>query len=189
MLSNPQLRTAYDEYGEEGLNTKWEVGHRVKTPQELREEYSRLAREKREMELESLVRNKNDITINVDATRVFKSQEIMSPFGGTAFARKSNGSILDPLKRAEIMQLYMKNSFEVRSPRYIPFVMCMKTSRLTPSDQLLHLLPVLYCQTQFGPRTQFIVGGQMTSRSGMGGGNVVGTIRHAFSEKLNVEVL
>ncbi|KAG0380452.1 hypothetical protein BGX24_008086 [Mortierella sp. AD032] len=154
VLSNPQLRTAYDEYGEEGLNTKWEVGHRVKTAQELREEYSRLAREKREMELESLVRNKNDITINVDATRVFKNKEVMSPFGGTAFARKSSGGILDPLKRAEIMQLYMKNSFE----------------------------------TQFGPRTQFIVGGQMTSRSGMGGGNVVGTIRHTFSEKLNVEL-
>lgn len=35
VLSDPQLRTAYDEYGEEGLNTKWEVGHRVKTAQEV----------------------------------------------------------------------------------------------------------------------------------------------------------
>ncbi|KAF9953346.1 hypothetical protein BGZ72_005484 [Mortierella alpina] len=154
VLSNPQLRTAYDEYGEEGLNTKWEVGHKIKTPQELREEYARLAREKREMELESLVRSKNDITINVDATKVFKNQDIPSPFGGTAFAKKGRGGYLSALKRTEIMQLFMKNSFE----------------------------------TQFGARTQFIVGGQMTSRSGMGGGNVVGTIRHTFSEKLNVEV-
>ncbi|KAF9183668.1 hypothetical protein BGZ51_003871 [Haplosporangium sp. Z 767] len=154
VLSNPQLRTAYDEYGEEGLNTKWEVGHKIKTPQELREEYARLAREKREMELESLVRSKNDITINVDATKVFKNNDIPSPFGGTALAKKSRGGVMSALKRTEIMQLYMKNSFE----------------------------------TQFGARTQFIVGGQMTSRSGMGGGNVVGTIRHAFSEKLNVEL-
>ncbi|KAF9173361.1 hypothetical protein BGX21_008636 [Mortierella sp. AD011] len=154
VLSNPQLRTAYDEYGEEGLNTKWEVGHKVKTTHELREEYARLAREKREMELESLVRSRSDITINVNATRVFRNQEILSPFGGTAYARKNSGSILSALKRTEIMQLYMKNSFE----------------------------------TQFGPRTQFIVAGQMTARSGMGGGNVVGTVRHAFSEKLSVEL-
>ncbi|KAF8981304.1 hypothetical protein BGZ46_002979 [Entomortierella lignicola] len=154
VLSNPQLRTAYDEYGQEGLNTKWEVGYKVKSPQELREEYSRIAREKREMELESLVRSKSDITINVNATRVFRNPEVLSPFGGTAYAKKSSGSILDALKRTEIMQIYMKNSFE----------------------------------TQFGPRTQFVVGGQMTTRSGMGGGNVVGTIRHAFSEKLSVEL-
>ncbi|KAG0000419.1 hypothetical protein BGZ65_004387 [Modicella reniformis] len=43
-------------------------------------------------------------------------------------------------------------------------------------------------ENQFGPRTQFIVAGQMTSRSGMGAGNVVGTIRHTFTEKFNVEI-
>ncbi|KAF9389291.1 hypothetical protein CPB97_011651 [Podila verticillata] len=154
VLSNSQLRTAYDEYGEEGLNTKWEVGHKIKTPQELRDEYARLAREKREMELESLVRSKNDITINIDASRVFSNRDIPSPFGGTAFGKKQKVGILDSLKRTEIMQLYMKNSFE----------------------------------TQFGPRTQLIVGGQMTSRSGMGGGNVVGTLRHSFSEKCQIEI-
>ena len=67
------------------------------------------------MELESLVRNKNDITINIDATRVFKNQEVLSPFGGTAFARKSRGSMMDSFKRIEIVQLYMKNSFEVKA--------------------------------------------------------------------------
>ncbi|KAG0342182.1 hypothetical protein BG004_005719 [Podila humilis] len=154
VLSNTQLRTAYDEYGEEGLNTKWEVGHKIKTPQELRDEYARLAREKRELELESLVRSKNDITINVDATRVFSNRDIPSPFGGTAFGKKHQVGIFDSLKRVEILQLYMKNSFE----------------------------------TQFGARTQLIVGGQMTSRSGMGGGNVVGTLRHSFSEKFQIEV-
>ncbi|KAG0050720.1 hypothetical protein BGZ83_004504 [Gryganskiella cystojenkinii] len=153
VLSNPQLRAAYDEYGEDGLNTKWEVGHRIKTPQELREEYARLSREKKEMELEGLVRSKNDITININATRVFKREEILTPFGGTVYA-KNSGGYLGALKRMQIMQLYMKNSFE----------------------------------TQFGPRTQLIVGGQMTSHSGMGGGNVVGTLRHSFSQNLNVEV-
>ncbi|KAF9586556.1 hypothetical protein BGW38_002313 [Lunasporangiospora selenospora] len=154
VLSTPHLRAAYDEYGEEGLNTKWDVGFKVKTAQELRDEYSRLAKEKREIELESLVRSKNDITINVDMSRVFSQPDIPTPFGGTMFAQKNQGGFLNSLKRTEIMQLYMKNSFE----------------------------------TQFGSRTQLILGGQMTSRSGMGGGNIVATVRHAFSEKFNVEV-
>ena len=65
------------------------------------------------MELESLVRSKNDITINVNATRVFKDQEVLSPFGGTTYAKKSRDGILGALKRTEIMQLFMKSSFEV----------------------------------------------------------------------------
>lgn len=73
-----------------------------------------MAREKREMELENLVRSKNDITINIDATRVFANRDIPSPFGGTAFGKTQKVGIFDSLKRVEIMQLYMKNSFEVR---------------------------------------------------------------------------
>jgi len=71
------------------------------------------------MELESLVRSKNDITINVNATRVFKGEEILSPFGGTAFSKQSSGGYLSALKRTQIMQLYMKNSFEVKDGVFI----------------------------------------------------------------------
>ncbi|KAF9345833.1 hypothetical protein BGX26_002691, partial [Mortierella sp. AD094] len=153
VLSNPQMRAAYDEYGEEGLSSRWEVGHRIKTPQEARDEYARLAREKQQLELENLVRSRNEIIINVDASRVFERYHTPIPFGLPA-QKNRTASIFDALGRTDIMQLYMKNSF----------------------------------QTQFGPRTQVILGGSMSSRSGTGSGSIVGTLRHTFSDKLSMEL-
>jgi len=42
-------------------------------------------------------------------------------------------------------------------------------------------------ETAVGEKTQFQVVGQMAARNGAGGGNVVGTIRHQFSQKFWVE--
>lgn len=42
-------------------------------------------------------------------------------------------------------------------------------------------------ETPIGEKTQLQVMGQMASRNGAGGGNVVGTIRHQFSQKFWVE--
>ncbi|KAF9914047.1 hypothetical protein BX616_009084, partial [Lobosporangium transversale] len=152
VLSNPQLRSAYDEYGEEGLKNKWEVAHNIKTPQETMDEFARLARERQQLELENMVRSRNDIIINIDASRVFERHHSPIPFGLSTKKNKAI-SILDSLKRTDIMNLYMKNSFE----------------------------------TNFGPRTQLILGGNMFSRSGRAGGNVFGTVRHAISDKLTME--
>ncbi|KAG0266192.1 hypothetical protein DFQ27_009959 [Actinomortierella ambigua] len=154
VLSDPQTRAIYDTFGEEGLKTKWEVGQKLKTPEELRAEYARLAREQREQELESLVRSRNDITMQLDMSRVFNNREAPSPFAGTHFGKKQKTSVLDALARTEVVQLYMKNSFE----------------------------------TQLSTGTQLIVGGQMSSRSGMGGGNIVGTLRHTFNQNLQIEM-
>lgn len=35
VLSDPTKRAIYDTYGEEGLNAKWEIGPRLKTPEEV----------------------------------------------------------------------------------------------------------------------------------------------------------
>ncbi|KAF8961780.1 hypothetical protein BGZ46_001294 [Entomortierella lignicola] len=153
VLSNPQSRATYDKYGEEGLITRWEVGHRIKTPQETMDEFARIAQEKQQLELENLVRSRNDMIINVDASRVFDNYQSPIPFG-LPKQKGRTASILDALGRTDIMQLYMKNSF----------------------------------QTQFGPRTQVILGGNMSSKSGSGSGHIVGTVRHTFSDKLAMEL-
>lgn len=45
VLSDAHQRAIYDNLGVAGLATQgWEVVHRTKTPQEIREEYERLAR-------------------------------------------------------------------------------------------------------------------------------------------------
>lgn len=45
VLNDPHQRAIYDSLGTRGLKTEgWEIVQRTKTPQEIREEYERLAR-------------------------------------------------------------------------------------------------------------------------------------------------
>ena len=45
VLSDPHMRAIYDNLGVAGLQTQgWEIVQRTKTPNEIREEYERLAR-------------------------------------------------------------------------------------------------------------------------------------------------
>ncbi|KAF8928409.1 hypothetical protein BGZ58_009677, partial [Dissophora ornata] len=127
VLSNPQLRAAYDEYGEGGLNTKWEVGHKIKTPQEMRDEYAHMAREEQQMELENLVRSRNDIIINLDASRVFENYHAPVPFGLTKKTSRAS-NVLDSLQRTGITQLFMKNSFQFGSSLLNPGVSVIKST-------------------------------------------------------------
>jgi DnaJ family protein C protein 11 len=58
VLSNPRLRALFDEFGEEGLSMKNEIGPRYKTPEEMREEFRRLHKKRMEVEVEQLVKSK-----------------------------------------------------------------------------------------------------------------------------------
>lgn len=74
MLSDPHKRAIYDSLGVQGLETEgWEIVHRTKTPQELREEYERLAREREERRLQQRTNPKGTITININASDIFDS--------------------------------------------------------------------------------------------------------------------
>ncbi|GBC07248.1 hypothetical protein RclHR1_07330006 [Rhizophagus clarus] len=150
VLTDPNKRIIYDMFGEEGLSTSWEVGPRLKTPQELREEFERQARLKRQQEVENMVKAKGDIQLSIDATQAFDPYDNRS--------RRSNRfsifNIQNILENAEVKQLSMKHSFE----------------------------------TQLRPQTQAVVIGQTILRNGIGGGNIVGTLRHTFSPKVWAEV-
>ncbi|KAF8935279.1 hypothetical protein BGZ47_009996 [Haplosporangium gracile] len=113
VLNNPKQRAEYDQHGDNGAASKWDIGHKVKTPQETMDDYARLAKEQQQLELENLVRSKNDITIHVDATRVFEYYQPppISPFGRASTKKQRTPTIIDSLERTEISQLYMKNSF------------------------------------------------------------------------------
>ncbi|CAB4408198.1 unnamed protein product [Rhizophagus irregularis] len=150
VLTDPNKRIVYDMFGEEGLSTSWEVGPRLKTPQELREEFERQARLKRQQEVENMVKAKGDLQLIIDATQVFDPYDSRS--------RQSNRfsilNIQNIFENAEVKQLSMKHSFE----------------------------------TQLRPQTQAVVVGQTILRNGIGGGNIIGTLRHSFSPKVWAEV-
>ncbi|XP_076179972.1 dnaJ homolog subfamily C member 11 [Ptiloglossa arizonensis] len=72
VLSDPHQRAIYDSVGVRGLETEgWEIVQRTKTPQEIREEYEHLAREKEERRLQQYTNPRGSITVNVNATDLF----------------------------------------------------------------------------------------------------------------------
>lgn len=72
VLSDAHQRAIYDSVGIRGLETEgWEIVQRTKTPEEIREEYERLAREREERRLQQHTNPKGNITVNVNATDLF----------------------------------------------------------------------------------------------------------------------
>lgn len=76
VLSDAHKRAIYDALGVKGLETEgWEIVHRTKTPNEIKEEYERLAREREERRLQQRTNPRGNITINVNATEIFDSYQ------------------------------------------------------------------------------------------------------------------
>lgn len=76
VLSNPHSRAIYDNLGHKGLETEgWEIVQRQKTPQELREEYERLRREREERRLQQKTNPKGSIIVQVNATDIFSKYD------------------------------------------------------------------------------------------------------------------
>lgn len=74
VLSDPHKRAIYDSLGVKGLETEgWELAHRTKTPQEIREEYERLSRVQEERRLQQRTNPKGNITVNINATEIFNA--------------------------------------------------------------------------------------------------------------------
>lgn len=76
VLSDPHQRAIYDSLGIRGLETEgWEIVQRTKTPQEIREEYERLAREREERRLQQSTNPKGNITVNINASDLFSKYD------------------------------------------------------------------------------------------------------------------
>ncbi|ORX51344.1 DnaJ-domain-containing protein [Hesseltinella vesiculosa] len=153
VLSDSQRRVIYDIYGEEGLQAKWEVGPKYKTPEELQAEYEKKARLKREKDLENLVRSKDEVQLALDVTQILDPYEppVFNTFGQPGMTIKK--SRFHRLTKGQLQQLYLRHTFE----------------------------------SELGPQTRGIVSCSMVSRNGMGGGNLLGTIRHTFTPKMTAE--
>ncbi|KAI7865902.1 hypothetical protein BDF14DRAFT_1875404 [Spinellus fusiger] len=149
VLTNAQKRIIYDTYGEQGLTATWEVGARFKTTDEMREEYEKQERRKREKTLESLVQARTNVQLTLDVSQV------LDPYEPPVFSfqkphQQRQRRVWDTLGNIKADALVMRHSFH----------------------------------TQVGPQTYLIMGGSIATRSGMGGGNLVGTLRHTVSPKL-----
>lgn len=76
VLSDPHKRAIYDSLGTKGLETEgWEVVQRTKTPQEIREEYERIAQINEERRLHQRTNPNSNFRVAIDATELFSPYE------------------------------------------------------------------------------------------------------------------
>jgi len=77
VLKDPHKRAIYDSVGVQGLETEgWEIIQRTKTPQEIREEYEQLARQREERRLLQRTNPKGNVTVNINATDLFSTYTV-----------------------------------------------------------------------------------------------------------------
>lgn len=82
----------------------------------MRDEYEKKARQKREQDLENLVRSRGEFQMTVDATQVFDNYEppVFAGFGQQIQPAKKRNPIVHALSKAQTQQLFMRHSFEVK---------------------------------------------------------------------------
>ncbi|KAK9768464.1 hypothetical protein K7432_000875 [Basidiobolus ranarum] len=102
VLSTVAKRSIYDKYGEQGLNSTYEVGPRIKTPKEMEEEYERMVQKIRERELENIVNTKSQINLGLD----------LSPMFDPSFARYHEPGFINRVSKCDISQLELKHSIQ-----------------------------------------------------------------------------
>ncbi|KAK0166629.1 hypothetical protein PV327_004121 [Microctonus hyperodae] len=113
VLSDPHQRAIYDSLGVRGLETQgWEIIQRTKTPQEIREEYERIARERDERRMQQRTNPKGNITVQINATDMFNKYDEEYDvsdglFGGIEVSGMSfHQSIEAPLTLKDTLTLY-----------------------------------------------------------------------------------
>ena len=74
VLIDPLKRAIYDSVGQKGLQQEGlQIAVRSKTPQEIREEYERIFKEREERRLEKLTYSQGFFSMQIDASRIFDS--------------------------------------------------------------------------------------------------------------------
>lgn len=143
VLSDPQTRSVYDHFGEQGLESEWAIATRGQTPGEMRAEFERQARLRQAADAESLVRSRGEFSATVDASSLTAPPP----------RRNRPPSLEERISRVNCLQLMGKHGFDM----------------------------------QLTNQTSVNVTGQMLSRGGMGGGNMMGTLKTHWSPRFFTE--
>lgn len=76
VLSDPHQRAIYDTVGAKGLQTEgWQIVQRTKSPQEIREEFEQLVKEREERRLQQRTNPKGTLSVGVNATDLFETYD------------------------------------------------------------------------------------------------------------------
>ena len=78
ILIDPQRRQVYDIYGMEGLSSGLELGPRLKTREEIREEYERAATRREELKRHARTQPAGTVMMSVTAAEFLKTWSLRS---------------------------------------------------------------------------------------------------------------
>ncbi|XP_003744912.1 dnaJ homolog subfamily C member 11 [Galendromus occidentalis] len=108
VLVDPQRRAIYDTLGPEGLDTSgWQVTLKTKTPQEIREEYERLAKEQAERHLRQRTNPTGTISMEIDATDIFDTYD-----DDEEYPEFESTSPFDSLPELEVGRMVVRQTVE-----------------------------------------------------------------------------
>lgn len=179
ILSDPEKRTIYDYFGEEGLKSTWSVAVRGRSPREMQEEFERERRRREVADAEGLVKSKGDFTAHVDASALFAhpSRIPRRPLPGQMQrGAPAAGGVGKEAGLAQPPELMGVPRTSVTWAERVSRVGCTQ------------LIGKHGFETQITNRTAATFSGQMVSRNGLGGGNLVGTLKTHWSPRLFTEI-
>ncbi|SNX83748.1 uncharacterized protein MEPE_02455 [Melanopsichium pennsylvanicum] len=188
ILSDPEKRTVYDYFGEEGLKSSWSVAVRGRSREAMEREFERERRRKIVEDAEGLVKSKGDFTAHIDATSLFAPASQIS--------RTSLQQRRGPLPTAAVgkgQQATPTTPVAAEAPGSILPPSVVFPRSVTFSDRVAQvgcaqLIGKHGFETQVTNRISATFSGQMVSRNGLGGGNLVGTIKTHWSPRLFTDV-
>lgn len=171
VLSDPTKRYLYEMYGEEACQAsgvaEWTVGQRFKSKEEIRAEFERRERIKREMDAQNLVKSRGELSIELDACEAVAKWKDVLRFGQRRKPVLVVGlesrhdalpsiahSLIDGFRLPDLSSASVSHGFEMKV-----------------SDDA----------------TRLDLSGTVSARSGIGSGNVNVTLRKAFSDSLSAE--
>lgn len=182
VLTDAEKRSVYDHFGAQGLNQSWSLVQRSsnggpRTAAEIREEWEKLARKKKADEVENLIRSKGEFSASIDATSLFCSPDRV-PRGKHVL--QQIGREIAQREKERGNEIGENEEFEIELP---PVAFSERWNRVGVTS----LVGKHGWETPITGFTRLLFNGQMVSRNGMGGGNLMGTIRTQWNPKLSLE--
>ncbi|GAC97525.1 hypothetical protein PHSY_005111 [Pseudozyma hubeiensis SY62] len=178
ILSDQEKRTIYDYFGEEGLKSTWSVAVRGRSAREMQEEMERERRRKEVADAEALVKSKGDFTAHIDASAMF------APASRIARQAASGGPMSAQQRAAVGANKDATPGMPVPKTFPRPITFADRIARVGCTQ----LIGKHGFETQVTPTTSATFSGQMVSRNGLGGGNLVGTVKTHWSPRLFTEL-